>query len=590
MDRAIKLQLSTSEMNYFPDEVIEHIFDFIPSHRDRNSISLVSKSWHKIERYSRHQVFIGNCYAISPERLIRRFPCLRSLTLKGKPHFADFNLVPHEWGGFLHPWIDALSKARVGLEELRLKRMVVSDESLELLSRSFVGFKSLVLVSCDGFTTDGLASIAANCRNLRELDLQENEIDDHRGQWLNCFPDSSTTLVSLNFACLKGETNLSALERLVARSPNLKSLKVNRAVPLDALTRLMSCAPQLVDLGVGCYENEAEPESFEKLMAAIKKCTLLRSLSGFSEVAPVCLTAFYPICENLTSLNLSYAAEIQGNHLIEFVQFCKRLQLLWILDSIGDKGLEIVASSCKELQELRVFPSDPHDEEDNNTAVTEVGLVAISAGCPKLHSILYFCKQMTNAALITVAKNCPNFIRFRLCILEPNKPDHITSQSLDEGFGAIVQACKGLRRLSVSGLLTDKVFLYIGMYAAQLEMLSIAFAGDTDKGMLYVLNGCKKLRKLEIRDSPFGNAALLADVGKYETMRSLWMSSCEVTLGGCKRLARNAPWLNVEIINENENGRMERNEEDEREKVDRLYLYRTVVGTRKDAPPCVTIL
>ncbi|KAJ4889836.1 Protein AUXIN SIGNALING F-BOX 3 [Raphanus sativus] len=579
-------------MNYFPDEVIEHIFDFIASHKDRNSISLVSKSWHKIERCSRKRVFIGNCYAINPERLIERFPSLRSLTLKGKPHFADFNLVPHEWGGFVHPWIVALAKARVGLEELRLKRMVVSDESLELLSRSFASFKSLVLVSCEGFTTDGLASVAANCRHLCELDLQENEIEDHRGQWLNCFPESSTALTSLNFSCLKGETNLAALERLVARSPNLESLKVNRAVPLDALTRLLSCAPQLVDLGVGSYENEPDQESFVKLMDAIKKCTSLRSLSGFSEVAPLCLTAFYPICQNLTSLNLSYAAEIQGNHLIRFIQFCKRLQRLWILDSIGDKGLEVVASTCKELQELRVFPSDLHDEEDNDTAVTEIGLVAISAGCPKLHSILYFCKQMTNAALITVAKNCPNFIRFRLCILEPNKPDHTTSQSLDEGFGAIVQACKGLRRLSVSGLLTDKVFLYIGMYAEQLEMLSIAFAGDTDKGMLYVLNGCKKMRKLEIRDSPFGNAALLADVDKYRTMRSLWMSSCEVTLGGCKRLARNAPWLNVEIINENENNdlMMERNEEDEREKVDRLYLYRTVVGARKDAPPCVTIL
>ncbi|KAF3574683.1 hypothetical protein F2Q69_00063467 [Brassica cretica] len=404
-------------MNYFPDEVIEHIFDFISSHKDRNSISLVSKSWHKIERCSRKRVFIGNCYAINPERLIQRFPSLRSLTLKGKPHFADFNLVPHEWGGFVHPWIVSLAKARVGLEELRLKRMVVSDESLELLSRSFVSFKSLVLVSCEGFTTDGLASVAANCRHLRELDLQENEIDDHRGQWLNCFPESSTALTSLNFSCLKGETNLAALERLVARSPNLESLKVNRAVPLDALTRLMSCAPQLVDLGVGSYENEPDQESFMKLMAAIKKCTSLRSLSGFSEVTPLCLTAFYQICQNLTSLNLSYAAEIQGNHLIRGF----------------DKGLEVVASTCKELQELRVFPSDLHDEEDNDTAVTEIGLVAISAGCPKLHSILYFCKQMTNAALITVAKNCPNFIRFRLCILEPNKPDHTTSQSLDEG-------------------------------------------------------------------------------------------------------------------------------------------------------------
>ncbi|CAF1920212.1 BnaC02g36370D [Brassica napus] len=575
-------------MNYFPDEVIEHVFDFVTSHKDRNSISLVCKSWFKIERYSRQNVFIGNCYSISPERLLRRFPCFKSLTLKGKPHFADFNLVPHGWGGFVQPWIEALARSRVGLEELRLKRMVVTDEGLELLSRSFVNFKSLVLVSCEGFSTDGLASIASNCRHLRDLDLQENEIDDHRGQWLSCFPETYTSLVTLNFACLEGETNLVALERLVARSPNLRSLKLNRAVPLDALARLMACAPQIVDLGVGSYEDEQDSESCLKLQAAIRKCTSLRSLSGFLEAAPHCLSAFHPVCHNLTSLNLSYAAEIHGSHLIKLIEHCKKLQRLWILDSIGDKGLEVVASTCKELQELRVFPTDLRG--GGNTAVTEDGLVAISAGCPKLHSILYFCQQMTNAALITVARNCPNFIRFRLCILEPHKPDHVTSQPLDEGFGAIVQACKNLKRLSVSGRLTDQVFLYIGMFATQLEMLSIAFAGDTDKGMLYVLNGCKKMRKLEIRDSPFGDAALLADVNKYETMRSLWMSSCEVTLGGCKRLARKAPWLNVEIINENDNNRMEENGYEGRQKVDKLYLYRTVVGTRVDAPPFVWIL
>lgn len=151
-------------MNYFPDEVIEHVFDYVVSHRDRNALSLVCKSWYRIERCTRQKVFIGNCYSISPERLIQRFPSLKSLTLKGKPHFADFSLVPYGWGGFVYPWIEALAKGRVGLEELRLKRMVVSDESLELLSRSFMNFKSLVLVSCEGFTTDGLAAVAANCR------------------------------------------------------------------------------------------------------------------------------------------------------------------------------------------------------------------------------------------------------------------------------------------------------------------------------------------------------------------------------------------------------------------------------------------
>lgn len=261
------------------------------------------------------------------------------------------------------------------------------------------------------------------------------------------------------------------------------------------------------------------------------------------------------------------------------------LNYLQILDCIGDKGLEVVASTCKELQELRVFPSDPFGV--GHASVTENGLVAISSGCPKLHSLLYFCQQMTNAALETVAKNCPNFIRFRLCILDPTKPDPVTMQPLDEGFGAIVRSCKRLRRLSMSGLLTDQVFLYIGMYAEQLEMLSIAFAGDSDKGMLYVLNGCKKLRKLEIRDSPFGDAALLKDVGKYETMRSLWMSSCNVTLGGCKTLAKKMPRLNVEIINEHD--QMDVGSEDW-EKVYRMFLYRTLVGRRKDAPEFVWTL
>lgn len=57
-----------------------------------------------------------------------------------------------------------MAEAYPFLEEIRLKRMVVNDESLELISKSFRNFKVLLLSSCEGFTTDGLASIAANCR------------------------------------------------------------------------------------------------------------------------------------------------------------------------------------------------------------------------------------------------------------------------------------------------------------------------------------------------------------------------------------------------------------------------------------------
>ncbi|XP_042436713.1 transport inhibitor response 1-like protein Os04g0395600 [Zingiber officinale] len=572
-------------MTYFPDEVVEHIFDFLSSHRDRNNVSTVCKAWYLVEQLSRLRVFVGNCYAVRPERVMARFPGMKCLTVKGKPHFADFNLVPHDWGGDALPWIETAARCCPGLEELRLKRMVVSDESLELLARAFPNFKSLVLISCEGFSTDGLAEIATHCRGLRELDLQENEVEDHGRQWLSCFPDSCTSLVSLNFACLKGEVNTSALERLVARCQNLRCLKLNRAISIESLIKILARAPNLVELGTGSFTADHRTEAYQNLLNAFYKCNSIRNLSGFWDAAPRYLQAIYSICSSLTVLNLSYAPAIQVNDLIKMIRHCFKLQKLWVLDSIGDKGLAAVACACKELQELRVFPSDVYGT--GIAAVTEEGLVAISSGCPKLNSLLYFCHQMTNAALITVAKNCPHFTRFRLCILDPVKPDPISNEPLDEGFGAIVKSCKDLKRLSLSGLLTDKVFLYIGMYASRLEMLSIAFAGESDKGMVYVLNGCKNLKKLEIRDSPFGDAALLENVGKYETMRSLWMSSCDVTQGGCKALAAKMPRLNVEVINEREESDEMVENPSDMHRVEKMYVYRTLTGPRDDAPDFV---
>ncbi|KAI3875889.1 hypothetical protein MKX03_037742 [Papaver bracteatum] len=522
-------------MSDFPEEVLELVFHFFTSHQDRNIVSLVCKSWFRADRWSRERVFIGNCYSITPERLITRFPRVKALTLKEKPHFADFNLVPHDWGGSVSPWIEVMAKNYPGIEELRLKRMVVFDHILELLSRSFHNFKSIVLVSCEGFTADGVAAIAANCRNLRELDLQNSEVEDPMGQLLSFFPHTCTSLVSLNFACLKGEVDLGALERLVARCPNFRSLKVNRSVPLEMLQRILTLAPHLVDLGTGSFIGEFKRETYEKLSKDVFECKYL--------------PAMYSICSNLTSLNLRNSLGIGVMDLNAIVLRCNKLQRLWISDCIGDEGLKVVSFNCKELQELRVFPSFLYGGE--NACVTELGMVVISMGCPMLNSLLY---------------NRPNIVR-RLCILEPKKPDHVTLKPLDEGFGEIVKSCKGLRRLSLSGLLTNMDFMCIGEYGQQLEMLSVAFAGERDMGMLYVLNGCKKLKKLEIRDS-----------------RYLWMSSCPVTLGGCKTLENTMQELNVEIMNEKQE------KLDDIQKVDKLYVYRSLDGPRRDAPDFVWTL
>ncbi|CAL9233172.1 unnamed protein product [Arabidopsis halleri] len=563
-----------------PSKVLEHILSFIDSNEDRNSVSLVCKSWFETERKTRKRVFVGNCYAVSPAAVAKRFPGMRSLTLKGKPHFADYNLVPDGWGGYAWPWIEAMAAKCPSLEEIRLKRMVVTDECLEKIAASFKDFKVLVLTSCEGFSTDGIAAIAATCRNLRVLELRECIVEDLGGDWLSYFPETSTSLVSLDFSCLDSEVKISDLERLVSRSPNLKSLKLNPAVTLDGLVSLLRRAPQLTELGTGSFAAQLKPEAFSKLSEAFSNCKQLQSLSGLWDVLPEYLPALYSVCPGLTSLNLSYAT-VRMPDLVELLRRCSKLQKLWVMDLIEDKGLEAVASYCKELRELRVFPSAP-DLDEANIPLTEQGLVFVSKGCRKLESVLYFCVQFTNAALLTIARKRPNLKCFRLCVIEPFAPDYKTNEPLDKGFKAIAEGCKDLRRLSVSGLLSDKAFKYIGKHAKKVRMLSIAFAGDSDLMLHHLLSGCESLKKLEIRDCPFGDTALLEHAAKLETMRSLWMSSCFVSFGACKLLSQKMPRLNVEVIDEHPP-----ETRPESSPVERIYIYRTVAGPRMDTPEFV---
>lgn len=154
----------SSRLSPFPDEVLEAVLSLMESHKDRSSVSLVCRDWYNAERYTRSHVFIGNCYSVSPEIVGRRFPRIRSVTLKGKPRFSDFNLVPENWGADVHHWLVVFARVYPFLEELRLKRMTITDESLELLANSFPNFKALSLLSCDGFSTNGLSVIASHCK------------------------------------------------------------------------------------------------------------------------------------------------------------------------------------------------------------------------------------------------------------------------------------------------------------------------------------------------------------------------------------------------------------------------------------------
>ncbi|WOL12884.1 hypothetical protein Cni_G21652 [Canna indica] len=571
------------------ENVLENVLQFLGCRRDRNAASLVCRSWYRAEALTRSELFVGNCYAVSPARALGRFRRARALVLKGRPRFADFNLIPIDWGALFSPWLTAMVVTHPWLERVCLKRMTVSDDDLALLARSFPSFRDLTLICCDGFGTPGLAAFAEHCRNLRVLDLIENdledEVDEDVADWISRFPETITCLESLSFECVDFPVNFAALEALVARSPSLRRLRVNQHVSLGQLRRLIARAPHLTHLGTGSFRLELVPGGAGDLNAADLEAAFLASnslicLSGFREIAPEYLPAIYPVCVNLVSLNLSYAV-ITAEQLRPVILQCHNLQTFWVLDTVGDEGLRAVAKTCKNLHELRVFPFDATEESEGS--VSDIGLVAISGGCRKLHSILYFCQRMTNAAVLTMSKNCQDLVVFRLCIMGRHRPDHVTGESMDEGFGAIVMNCKKLTRLAVSGLLTDKVFEYIANYGKSVRTLSVAFAGNSDLSLKYVLEGCHNLQKLEIRDSPFGDAGLLSGIHHYYNMRFLWMSSCKLSLGGCNEVARRLPHLVVEVIGNFPN-------ELDSDTVHKLYLYRSLEGPRDDAPPYVRTL
>lgn len=172
------------------------------------------------------------------------------------------------------------------------------------------------------------------------LELRECIVEDLGGDWLSYFPETSTSLVSLDFSCLDSEVKISDLERLVSRSPNLKSLKLNPAVTLDGLVSLLRRAPQLTELGTGSFAAQLKPEAFSKLSEAFSNCKQLQSLSGLWDVLPEYLPALYSVCPGLTSLNLSYAT-VRMPDLVELLRRCSKLQKLWVNICIFQDSLSI---------------------------------------------------------------------------------------------------------------------------------------------------------------------------------------------------------------------------------------------------------
>ena len=218
---------------------------------------------------------------------------------------------------------------------------------------------------------------------------------------------------------------------------------------------------------------------------------------------------------------------------------------------IGDRGLEVLARSCKRLKRLRIERgADEPGMEDEEGVVSQRGLMALAQGCLELEYMAVYVSDITNASLEYIGTYSKNLCDFRLVLLD--QEERITDLPLDNGVRALLRGCEKLRRFALylrPGGLTDVGLRYIGQYSPKVRWMLLGCVGESDAGLLEFSRGCPSLQKLEMRDCRFSERALAVSVMQLTSLRYLWVQGYrESAQPGRDLLAMARPFWNIELI------------------------------------------
>ncbi|KAM1020155.1 hypothetical protein ACFX13_042183 [Malus domestica] len=533
-DRSVRCRIS--------DVVMDCVMPYLHDPKDRDAVSLVCKRWYELDALTRKHVTIALCYTTTPDRLRQRFQHLESLKLKGKPRAAMFNLIPEDWGGFVTPWVMEIANSFHRLKCLHFRRMIVSDSDLELLadSRGRV-LQVLKLDKCSGFTTGGLLHIGRSCRNLRTLFLEESSIVEEDGDWLHALAVNNTVLETLNFYMTDLiKVKFEDLELIAKNCRSLTSVKISDCEILE-LVGFFRHAAVLEEFCGGSFNDQSE--SYSVVTLPQKLCRLGLTYMGKNEMQIV-----FPFATLLKKLDLLYALLDTEDH-CTLIQRCPNLEVLETRNVIGDRGLDVLARSCKRLRRLRIERGADEGMEDEEGVVSQRGLMALAQGCLELEYLAVYVSDITNASLEYIGTYSKNLSDFRLVLLD--REETITDLPLDNGVRALLRGCHKLRRFALylrPGGLTDLGLSYIGRYSPNVRWMLLGYVGESDAGLLEFSKGCPSLQKLEMRGCCFSERALAHAVMQLTSLRYLWVQGYRGSATGRDLLAMARPFWNIELI------------------------------------------
>ncbi|KAM7270481.1 hypothetical protein ACFE04_029695 [Oxalis oulophora] len=537
------------------ETVLGCVMPYIDDPKDRDAVSLVCKRWYELDALTRKHLTIALCYTTSPERLRRRFPHLESLKLKGKPRAAMFNLIPEDWGGYVTPWVKEIAESFNCLKSLHFRRMIVNDDDLVVLSnaRGRV-LKVLMLDKCSGFSTDGLLQVATSCRQLRTFFLEDSTIEERDGEWLHQFAVNNTVLETLNFYMTElSKVRSEDLELIARNCRNLLSVKLSDGFEILDLVGFFRAATALEEFAGGSYNDgtdndgsvHEQPDRYNGVVFPPKLCQIGLNYMGKNQMPII-----FPLASRLKKMDLLYALLNTEDHCI-LIQKCPNLEVLETRNVIGDRGLEVLARSCKKLKRLRIERgADEQELEDEEGIVSQRGLIALAQGCPELEYLAVYVSDITNEALEQLGNYSKQLCDFRLVLLE-HEERAIADLPLDNGVRALLSGCQKLRRFALylrHGGLTDTGLKYIGQYSQNIRWMLLGCVGESDEGLLEFSRGCPSLRKLEMRDCCFTERALAIAATQITSLRYLWAQGYTASPFGHDFLAMARPYWNIELI------------------------------------------
>ncbi|ESW04843.1 hypothetical protein PHAVU_011G129700 [Phaseolus vulgaris] len=387
-----------------PEEILSNVFSAVSDTRTRNSLSLVCRSFFRLERKTRI-----------------------SLTLRGNAR--DLHLIPTSFThvthldiSFLSPWGHALFCSSATntfdprLLALRLRDAFPHVTSLAVYARDPATLHLLLLSPWPELSSVKLvrwhqrpptspagsdfAVLFSQCRSLASLDLSSfYHWPEDLPPVLAANPDTAASLRRLNLLTTSFTEGFKShqIESITASCPNLEHFLVAcnfdpryiGFVGDDTLVAIPSNCPKLSLLHLAdtsSFSNRRENEGFGGEEGRVTRATLVTLFSGL----PLLEELVLDVCKNVRDSSL--ALEVLGSKCPN-LRVLKLGQFQGICLALGSK-LDGVAL-CHGLQSLSV---------GNCADLDDMGLIEIARGCSRLVRFeLQGCMLVTEQGLRTMA-------------------------------------------------------------------------------------------------------------------------------------------------------------------------------------------